>query len=283
MKKVVLPLLFLFAATSIFMMPGCSKDDTTVDPNNPDNSKIDIQLVPNSKYVYDRTDLDSNSAAVSGTTRDYTINIKGNGNLLLGAYSDWFYRVGTDAVTLKKDTLYIRVEDGTNFTKTVQVYGFQREVLKRFVALITSQFPNVTPPVIPGEQWDIIAMFHDNDGKAYDVGKTWTIGNANGLDLSFDLGLPAPITINVAFKGKFESKGVKMMVGTKEVTTWSSSVTIVVNLLGSVTNLKSTFWFSDDPDMQVKVVQESAKIVIPFVGLSFPIPGEMQMMKSYQQ
>lgn len=264
---------------------GCSDEDDT--PTPPSTSgRMDIKLVPNSSFKYNRTDLDSTNTKIPGTTRDYNVSIKGNGGLLLGAFSDWFYRIGTDAGTNEKDTLRIRVSGGTSgsttFSREIQAYGFRTEILNTMVALMTAAFP-IQPPSIPGPEWDVIAMYYNQDGNAYDVGKEWTIGPELGTDLSFNI-QGFPVTVNVKIKGKLETKDEKITVGTKQVNTWKSSLTVSTTVLGSpFGNIKVTMWFSDDPDGQIKVLQESGVFTLPFGLGSFPVPGEIQELVSYQQ
>ncbi len=285
MKKLGSTFAALLSAALLFVwLPGCSDDDNgTNNNNNTGSTKIYMELKAASQYKYNRTELDSVNNPITSTKHDYWIDVKGNGNLLLGAYKDWFYRIGTDKATNEKDTLFIRTNTGSSggnsFTKEVQVYGFLSEALQAFVDLFAAQFP-IQPPTVPGPKWDPIAKFMDDQGAILPIGTEWYISNVNGEALNFNLS-GVPVTVNVIIKGKFEAKDEVIMVGTKSVKTWKTTVTITATLpFGSPVVLKIGMWFSDDPDAQVKVRQESAVITIPFMG-TLPIPGDLQEMYSY--
>lgn len=286
MKKLATFATLVIAAAVMFTaLPSCSDDDTNNNNNNNNTtSKIYVQLKANAQYVFKRQDLDSNNVPMASTTRNYTVVLKGNGGLIQGAYNDWFYRIGTDAGTLEKDTLLVRTEtgsaSGTSFTRNVQVYGFANEVLKSFSDLVTSQFGG-TPPNIPGETWDILAMYQDESGNAYDVGKEWIIGNPSGEQMSFNIG-GFPITITVMIKGRLDSKTETLTMGSTTIKAWKTTVTITATLpLGSPIVITMSAWFSDNPDGQVKILQNSAKFVVPVTNMVIPIPGEIQELTSY--
>jgi hypothetical protein len=277
--------LIVVAAVMFTALPGCSDDDSSNNNNNNNTTaKIYVQLKANAQYVFKRQDLDSNSVPIASTTRNYTVVLKGNGGLIQGAYNDWFYRIGTDAGTQEKDTLLVRTEtgsaSGTSFTRNVQVYGFSTEILKSFSDLVTSQFGG-TPPNLPGPTWDILAMYQDEAGNAYDVGKEWTIGNPSGQQLSFTIGVTS-ITVTVTIKGKLDSKTETIMMGSTAIKAWKTTVTVTATLpFGSPIVITMSAWFSDNPDGQVKILQNSAKFVVPLVGTTIPIPGEIQEITSY--
>ena len=271
------------AATVLATVPGCSKDDNTTTPPVT-TTKLYVQLKANAQYTFKRQDLDSNSAPITASARTYNVVLKGNGGLIQGAYNDWFYRIGTDTQSNEKDTLLIRTNTGSNsgtsFTQDIQVYGFAHEVLQSFSDLVTLQFGG-TPPNLPGPNWDVVSMFQDQTGAAYAVGKEWVIGSSSGESLSFDIG-GFPITATVIIRGKLESVSDKLMMGSTEVKAWKTTITITATLpLGSPIVMTMSLWFSDNPDGQVKVLQNSSKFIVPIVGTTLPIPGEIQELQSY--
>ena len=121
---------------------------------------------------------------------------------------------------------------------------------------ISTQF-GIPMPQIPGSVGDVIAKFYDDSGNALADGTEWTIGDVNGTELSF-LITGIPVTINVKFKGKVESKTETFTVKNKVIKTWKESVTATVNILGTNNTIKLNFWYSDDPDGQIRFMQESA-------------------------
>jgi hypothetical protein len=272
---------------------GCSSDDSSNNNNNPTTSTIYVDMKANALFKYDNTVLDSLNNPTSETYK-YEAAFK-KGSFIQGAYNDWFYRIGTDKRDNSKDTLYVRVNtgsaSGSSFTKEVQMYGFQYQVYMMFVQMIIAMNPTITPPSIPGAQWDIVAMFHKDDGGSYDVGKEWVIGNANGLELGFPVaGLPIPLSVTVKMTGKLESKAETYQNGSINCKAWKSSVSVTLtsSLFKKPGVIKISFWISDNPDGIVKLVQESAVIEFadllkPFVGNGFTVPGEKSDAYEYTE
>ena len=276
---------FCLLACAAVLIPACSKDDNSNNNNNNNNGPvINIRLVAGSTYTYTRTDLDSANNKIAGTSRDYTVQIRA-GSTFIGAYNDWYYRYATDQQNNTKDTTYIRINtgssNGVSFTKEVMLYGFSARIAKDFADLIHNNF-GAPYPSIAGPQWEAIVKYHDDNGKGYDVGTQWTIGNVNGTEMSFLINGNS-VTATLFITGKLEAKEEIITVNSKQIKTWKSSVTVDAKVLGStLASIKTYLWFSDDPDAQIQIKKESTKITIPFVG-AFNVPGEMQELKTYLQ
>jgi hypothetical protein len=279
-KSWLFPVLFITMASSAFVFWGCSKDDDSTNPNSPDKY-ICISMKAGAMFTYNRWDLDTSNNKVASSLRNYVVNMKGNNGLILGIWNDWYYRIGTDGTTMKKDTLFIRTENATigttAYTKNLQVYGFLQNILKTVVTAITAKYP-VTPPSLPGATWDNLAVYADNNGNPAEVGSTWNIGSANGIDLTFNIGIP--VVINVKCLGKLEAKNEAITVDSKSVNTWKTSATITMSLFTTTYTIKMYTWFSGDPSAQVKMIQEST--VINILSNSLPFNGEQQELVSYQ-
>lgn len=265
---------------------GCGKDDPVTPPVGGE-TRIDMTFITNSQFTYTRTMLDTSNQVVPGSQSQYIIELKGSGGTIIGAYDDWYRRVGTDMTTLKKDTLFIRAspgaKEGTSFTKDVMVYGFVYKLLNTFIDQVQAAIPTAARPVIPGPQWDVIARYHEQDGSEVKTGTSWTLGEANGTQLNFTIpGFPTPITITVTTKGTLDARGVDMAVGSKTVKTWKSTVTATASLFAQNTDVKIAFWFSDNPSGQIKVEQEGTKFIVPLVNISLPLPGERQELQSWK-
>jgi hypothetical protein len=283
MKRWLMPLFMVVALPSLILVSGCSDDDNPADPNK-GYQQVDIRLHTGDKFTYDMWDLDESNNKIASSKAKYEIDfIKGSG--LVGKYQDWFYRFGVNRTTGARDTMYIRTEsitrsDASSYTQSIMAYGFLYQTLQRFIATVMD-LGQVGVPTIPAEQWDIIARYYDDDGNALDPGAEWTIGPEGGIAMNFTVN-GTPLSVAATMIGKLEGREEKIMAGSKEVTTWHSSVTANFNLLGSVDlTVKLHFWFSDDPDAQIKVVQESANTTIPIVNLTFNIPGQTQELVSW--
>ncbi len=272
---------FAMLAVSLSFI-GCSDDDKGTDPNADDANRLNVVLKAGSTFTYNRWDLDSTNKKIDASLRTYTSKITGNNGLLLGIYDDWYYRIGTDGATQKKDTLRIRVDQAVDGSKTyakkIQVYGFQTQIMQMFVAMVAGQNPLVTAPTVPGPSWDVLATYADQSGSVLQPGYEWTIGNAAGTDLNFSLG-GFPLPVNMKFKGKFEAKE-NIAVGANTVKAWKSSVTVTIQILTNVYTIKLYTWFSDNPSGQIKILQESAKFALG--PITIPVPGEVQELVSYQ-
>ncbi len=274
------------ALVMMFAAAGCGSDDPVTPPVGGE-TRIDMQFLVNSQFTYTRTTLDTTNQPVAGSQRQYIIELKGSGGTIIGAYDDWYRRVGTDMGTLAKDTLFIRTspgsKEGTSFTKDVMVYGFVHKLHTAFIDQIVAAIPGVSRPDIPGPQWDIIAQYHAQDGSEIAAGSSWTLGNANGTQLNFTIpSFPTPITITVTTKGTLDARGVDMAVGSKTVKTWKSTVTATADLFAQKTDVKVSFWFSDNPSGQIKVEQQGTKFIVPLVNITFPLPGERQELQSWK-
>lgn len=265
---------------------GC-KDDTPVTPPVGGDTRIDMQLAINSQFTYTRTLLDTTNQAVPGSAHPYIIELKGSGGTIIGAYDDWLRRVGTDGVSGQKDTLFIRTtpgsSGGTSFTRDVMVYGFVYKIHKSFIDAVVTAYPAITAPDIPGPRWDVIAMYHAADGSEVKPGSTWSLGDPNGTQLNFTIpGIPTPITITVTTTGKLDERGTEMMAGTNKIKTWKSTVTASAMLLAQQTDLKISFWFSDNPSGQIKTEQQGTKFIVPLANLTIPLPGDRQELQSWK-
>jgi hypothetical protein len=284
MKRWLMPLIMIVALPSLVFVSGCGDDeDNPIDPNK-GYQQVNIRLHAGDQFTYDRWELDENNQKIESSKSKYEIKInKGSGNV--GLYSDWFSRIGTDRTTDVRDTLYIRTEtrtrtDGTAYTEEVMAYGFLYKMAQQFIATVM-ELGNVGVPTIPAEQWDVIARYYDTDGTALDPGAEWEIGPEGGITMNFTIN-GTPLSVEATMTGKLEAREEKIMANGKELTTWKSSVTASFNLLGSVDlDLKLMFWFSDDPDAQVRVVQESANTTIPLINLPFSVKGETQELVSW--
>ncbi len=278
-RPVILLALVALVATSAGFW-GCSSDDPVTPPVDP-NDYIKISLRAGARFNYDRWDLDSSNNKVETTKHSYSVDIRGNNGLVLGIYNDWFYRIGTDAVTAKKDTLFIRTEnstkDGTIYTQKLQVYGFTTKVINTIVDAIMKSFP-VPTPVIPSATWENMAVFTDGTGAPSAVGTEWTIGTAEGSDITF-LIMGFPVIVNVKCKGRLEAKKEMITVNSKQISTWKTSSTVTMSLMSSIYTIKMYTWFSGDPSGQIWVLQESAKISL--LNNTLPFNGEKQELVSY--
>jgi hypothetical protein len=281
-KRVLLPVFTAAVLAGAFWIAGCSKDDTPTNNNTLTGPKIYIQLVVNSQFTYNRTVLDSANQPVAGTTHPYQVELK-KGNMIVGAFSDWFFRIGTDGVTLEKDTLLIRTNTGsvggTSFTREVQVYGMDTVINRKLVEMILASIPGATLLTqLTGPHWDPVAMYHnDTDGKAWAVGKDWQIGDATTLNFNY---LTMQIPVSVSKKGKLEAIEEAITVGSKTVKAWKTSITttVVIPIVGTMTQ-KMYLWFSDDPDGQIKMEAQSTTLKV--LTSTVNVPGEVQELKSY--
>jgi len=280
----VAPFLLAAALPLTLLVTGCSDDDG---PNDPHAGlhQVYIRLGAGDMFSYDRWDLDANNQKIEATKRAYDIEFS-RGIGLVGPYSDWFFRIGRDRVSNKRDTLFIRMENrtrpglGTSYTQEVMAYGFAYKMLQSFIAEVM-KIGNVGVPQIPAPQWDVIAKYYDAAGNPLDVGTEWVIGQEHGTTMNFTIeGSPVPVVARI--KGRYEAREEKVTANNKEIKTWKSSVLATFTLLGSVNlDIKLNFWFSDDPATQVRVLQESAKATIPIVNIEFDIPGETQELVSW--
>ena len=279
----ILTLLLAFSLPVTLALTSCGEDDTPTDPNA-GIQQVNIRLHAGDQFTYDRWDLDANNQKISTSKRSYDIEMnKGVG--LVGQYSDWFFRIGKDRVSNKRDTLFIRTEtvtrqsNGTSYTQDVMAYGFQYKLLQSFIGEVM-KFGSVGVPTIPAEQWNTIASYYDKSGNALPVGTEWVIGSPDGVIMNFTIST-FPIAVTAKLKGKYEAREEKIQAGNKTVTTWKSSVTATFLLSGStILETKIYFWFSDDPAGQIRVLQETGKAVLPVIG-TIDIPGETQELVSW--
>lgn len=269
MKQRLMPLFVLSTIIFTVTLVGCSKDDPITPPQE---HKVNIQLKAGMFFSFNRWDLTQQNTKDESTKRTYNVELRGNGGILLGAYNDWLYRIGTDAKTLMKDTLFIRVEPSNS---EVQAYGFVSTIISEFIELVPT---STDKPSAPSSRWDIVGKYD------VAVGTTWNIHDVtkypNGIDLAFKISGPTgPVDINVNVKltGKYEAREEVLTVGSKTVKTYHTSVSVILNILGGEHTEKLHFWFSDDPSAQVKFMQESLTIDVGGLGLlKIPIAGEVQ-------
>lgn len=279
----IFTLLLAFALPATLTFVGCSDDDTPTDPNA-GIQQVNIRMHAGDQFTYDRWDLDANNQKIATSKRGYDIEInKGVG--LVGQYSDWFFRLGKDKVSNKRDTLFIRTEtvtrqsNGTSYTEEVMAYGFGYQLLQSFIGEVM-KFGNVGVPTIPAAQWNTIARYYDKSGNAVPVGTEWAIGPEDGVTMNFTVG-SIPVNVNARIKGTYAAREEKIQAGNKQVTTWKSTITATFTIQGSpLLESKVHLWFSDDPDGQIRVIQESAKATLPVLG-TVDIPGETQELVSW--
>ena len=271
-------------ALMVVPFAGCGDDDDSPTDPNAGIQQVDIRISPGDQFVYNRWDLDDNNQKI-GSSRRYEIEFA-RGVGLVGQYTDWFYRLGVDRTTNKRDTLFIRTEtvtrqsNGSSYTKEVMAYAFTYKLLQAFTAEV-AKLGNVTVPTIPSPVWDVIAKYYDNNGTAIPVGTEWWLTPETGVNLNFAIS-GSPVPVNAKIKASYAAREEKFMAGSKEVKTWKSTITATFNLLGSVNLVvKMHVWFSDDPDTQVRILQESSKATIPIVNIDFNIPGETQELVSW--
>ncbi|MCZ7557712.1 MAG: hypothetical protein M5R41_15040 [Bacteroidia bacterium] len=277
-------LLLAFAMPATLTFIGCSDDDTPTDPNA-GIQQVNIRMHAGDQFTYDRWDLDANNQKIATSKRGYDIEInKGVG--LVGQYSDWFFRLGKDQQSQKRDTLFIRTEtvtrqsNGSSYTEEVMAYGFGYKVLQSFIAEVM-KLGNVGVPTIAAPQWNTIARYYDKSGNAIPVGSEWFIGPEDGVTMNFTIN-GFPIGVNAKIKGTYAAREEKIQAGNQQVTTWKSTITASFTLQGqTIVESKVHLWFSDDPDGQIRVLQESARATIPVVGITFDIPGETQELVSW--
>ncbi len=267
------------------------RNDTTYEfqlSSTPDHL-LYIKFHDGDQFVYNRWTLDSTtaSAKIGSSKRGYRIDIK-KGSGYIGGYTDWFYRIGMDSSTLRKDTLYMRTEtgtkaDGSAFTKFVQIYGFRTKLLQSFVDALNAKYPGMGYSSIPYETWDIVAHYYDNAGNPIPIGTQWYLGDPNGTPLNFSIS-SFPVTVNATVQCAYDAKEEPFMVGAKQVLTWRSSVTADYSASALGMNIVEpiSFSFSDDPDGEIITQQASSQFWLPLLG-SFWVPGVIQELVWYQQ
>ncbi|MBN1448806.1 MAG: hypothetical protein JXA28_12825 [Bacteroidetes bacterium] len=279
------PLLLLLALPAVVLVSGCSDDDDNPADPNKGYQQVNIRLHSGDQFTYDRYDLDENNQKVTTSKRKYDVSFF-KGNSLLINYNDWFYRIGKDLSTNERDTLLLRTEtitrssDGSAYTESVMVYGFVYQMLQYFIGEIIREFNPSGIPTIPGQTWDVIARYYDGDGNALDPGAEWEIGPEGGITMNFTFSGQV-IPVEATIKGKLEAREEKVMAGNKEVTTWKSSVTVTLDVMSSVQlSIPLIFWFSDNPSTMVKYEQQSASVMLPFLG-TLTLDGETQELVSW--
>lgn len=252
----------------VFSILGCSKSD-----NNPiippSDHQVNIRLKAGSFWIFNRWDLDMTNNKIDSTKRTYNVEIRGNGGLTLGAYTDWFYRIGTDTKTAKQDTAFIRTEPTTS---DLQVYGFQSGILKQFITLANTYF-KVGYPTIPTARWDLIGRYTGTAGT-----DTWNISDPNGTQLNFTIS-GFPVTVTITIVGKYEAKAEIITVNQTPITTYKSSASITLDILGTKKTMVAYFWFADTPSGQIKLFQQS--LTLSLGPATVPIVGETQELVSY--
>ncbi len=274
--------MLLVSSIGVLSLSGCSDEDTPVDPNE-GLHQINIRLRAGDEFTYDRWPLDMNNDKVESLKHDYEINHKA-GVGLLGAYTDWFYRIGRDMITQKRDTLFIRTEtitrdNGSNYTQDVMAFGFSHAILTDFIETV-QMLGDVGHPAIPSQKWEEIAMYYDGSGNPRPVGYEWFLTSENGEQLNFNIG-GTPVSVNAIIKAKYSAREEVINANNKEILTWKTTVTASFDIMNSLTmKVVLHIWFSDNPDAQIQVFQESSSVDIPFIG-TLEAPGEIQLVKSW--
>ncbi|NOY05794.1 MAG: hypothetical protein GXO82_04045 [Chlorobi bacterium] len=265
----LLPLLGLVLGGLV--LGGCGSDDGT---NPPEEHKVQLTFKNSARYTYDRYDLLEDNSKDVASKRDYVVEFRGSGGATVGAYTDWFYRIGTDGASGKKDTLFIRTDP---VTSDVFIWGFTSSILKTLVDKIVMSFPVDQPPSIPSPKWDMIARFSEG------VGYTWDLpmdkdGNTQ-LTLVFGIG-GATVPVIASIKGAYVEKDLKVMVGGNELITYKVTNTISLNILGTMYEIVVTYAYADNPSALVTFTQESLTVNILNLQ-TFTIFGETQELKAY--
>ncbi len=266
LKRTMHMVLFAAVVSALLWTDGCSKKDNN--PTQPTDHTVNIRLKTGT-WLYNRWDLDSSNVKIAASLRQYNIELRGNGGLYQGAYNDWFFRIGTDMKSGKQDTLLIRTDPNNS---DLMVYAFQYTMLSKFIDMVMALVPGIDRPAIPQAQWDIIGSYTGTPGQT-----TWAIGDPQGTPINFTFS-GIPVTVIVTLTGKYETKEETIAVDTKTVTTWKTSVTVALDILGTRKIMHFYFWFSDNPSTQIKVIQESLVLALPFLGTQV-VPGETQELK----
>lgn len=276
-------LLVLVLPAAVFFA-GCSDDDDNPNDPNKGYQQVDIRLHSGDQFTYDRYDLDENNQKITESKRKYEVEFL-KGNSFLTSYRDWYYRFGVDRSTSERDTMYIRTEtitrssDNTSYTESLMAYGFVYDVLQMFISEVMEFQPDGIP-TIPGETWDVIARYYDDEGNALDPGAEWELGPEGGILMNFTFS-GIPIAVEATMKGVLDAREEKVMANDQELTTWKSSIIFNLNVANSTEfDVKLSFWVSDDPGTMVKVVQESATVTLPVLG-PLTITGETQELVSW--
>lgn len=275
-------LLILVLPAAVFIA-GCSDDDNPNDPNK-GYQQVDIRLHSGDQFTYDRYDLDENNQKITESKRKYEVEfLKGSSFLI--SYRDWYYRFGVDRSTSERDTMYIRTEtitrssDNTAYTESLMAYGFVYDVLQMFISEVMEFQPDGIP-TIPGETWDVIARYYDDEGNALDPGAEWELGPEGGILMNFTFS-GIPVAVEATMKGVLDAREEKIMANNQELTTWKSSIIFNLNVANSTEfDVKLSFWVSDNPGTMVRVVQESATVTLPVLG-PLTINGETQELVSW--
>ncbi len=274
--------MLLVSSVGVLSISGCSDDDTPVDPNA-GLHQINIRLRAGDEFTYDRWPLDINNQRVELLKHDYEITHKA-GVGISGPYTDWFYRIGRDMVTQQRDTLFIRTEtitrdNGSNYTQDVMARGFSYAILTDFIETV-QMLGDVGHPTIPSPKWEKIAMYYDGSGNPRPVGYEWFLTSENGEQMNFNYGATT-IPVNAIIKAKYSAREEVISANNKEILTWKTTVTATFDIMNSLTmTVVLHIWFSDNPDAQIKIVQESSTVDIPFIG-TLEALGEEQLVKSW--
>ncbi len=270
MTKRLLPLLFLpIVAVFAVVIVGCSKDEDPIKP--PEETKFIIRLKAGQTFIYDRWKLKMDNTKNDTSKSIYTTTFVGSTGSSLSGYTDYFRRNTVDSKTGTDET-FIRVEPTNG---DVMVHGFQYRIFEELIKQLNATIPGgIGNPTIAGKKWDIIGSYTGTPGTT-----TWNITQATGELLSFNVTGLGAITLTVWITGKYAAKDEVMTVGTKSIKMRKSTITTAIDILGTKQNILVHFWFSDDPNGQIKLMQESAVLSLGgFFNLS--VPGEVQELSA---
>ena len=234
---------------------------------------IHIVLKPGSEFVFDRWELDMENEKDPASNRDYVTRIVAGDGSMLDGKTDWVYQISEDMRDGDIDTMLVRISDAGN----VQVYGFSHMFLDLMLAKAEENGYPLTMPDLDDPVWEDVARFYDAASAPLQIGSTWEITQPGGIVIDIIQGVSAVITVKGAFTGKDDI----FNVGGKDINGWKSTITATISIMGTDSDVLIHLWFSDDPDGQVRMQHESSEINM--VITTFPVNGDLQELKSYQQ
>ncbi len=234
---------------------------------------IHIVLKPGSEFVFDRWELDMENEKDPATKSEYVTRILAGGGPMVGGKTDWVYQISEDSKDGDKDTMLVRISESGN----VQVFSFSNVFLDLMLREAEANGYPLPMPELDDPVWEDVARFYNAAGARMEIGSTWEITQPGGIVIDIIQGVSAVITVNGAFTGKDDI----FSVGGKDINAWKSTITATISIMGTDSDILIHLWFSDDPDGQVRLLHESGEINM--VIKEFPVNGELQELKSYQQ